>query len=183
MPPTIATKYTINLYPEFRIKIHEALRIGEQEGIEIHPYCGVRTCVEQAILYRSTRTLKEIESKMRSLTDRSCPFLAQILLDIGPQQGPLGRHKTKAGPGESWHQYAMAEDCVPIVGGKALWNDDAEEWQVYGAIVRSLGLTWAGDWTGFREYPHCQLHPTSSPLSHFKDPIEIESILKQVGSL
>lgn len=66
-----------------------------------------------------------------------------------------GRIVTNAKPGHSWHQHRCAFDFVPLINGKAVWNDS----QLYircGAIAESVGLEWAGHWTRFREFPHCQ---------------------------
>ena len=64
---------------------------------------------------------------------------------------------TNARPGESAHNYGCAWDCVPIVQGKAMWNDDATYTKL-GRIGEGLGLEWAGRWTGkLKEKAHFQL--------------------------
>lgn len=64
---------------------------------------------------------------------------------------------TNARPGESAHNYGCAWDCVPIVHGKAMWNDDATYTKL-GRIGEALGLEWAGRWTGkLKEKAHFQL--------------------------
>lgn len=63
---------------------------------------------------------------------------------------------TKAEPGFSFHQFRVAFDFVPIVNGKAQWND-LRSFKLCGEIAKEIGLTWAGDWTTFKEYGHCQL--------------------------
>lgn len=79
------------------------------------------------------------------------------------QAGLYARGRTKPGPrvtnakpGSSAHNYGLAMDVVPLRDGKAIWDAKAHEWQVYGEEVRRVGLEWAGDWTRFREFPHCQ---------------------------
>ena len=44
-----------------------------------------------------------------------------------------------------------------MVGGKPVWDDSDPLWQIYGEIAQAAGLDWAGEWLGFKEYPHCQL--------------------------
>lgn len=66
-----------------------------------------------------------------------------------------GRIVTNAKAGQSFHNYRLAFDVVPIVGGKAMWND-IRTFQKVGAIGKSIGLEWAGDWKSFKEYPHFQ---------------------------
>jgi peptidoglycan L-alanyl-D-glutamate endopeptidase CwlK len=66
-----------------------------------------------------------------------------------------GKKVTNAKAGQSFHNWRVAFDFVPIVGGKAVWNDDAL-WVKCGEIAEGIGLEWAGRWTKFKEYPHCQ---------------------------
>lgn len=172
------------LHSDFRLKARELVRICALDGVEILPYCGVRVCSAQAKLFRQSRTLREIERRAQSLRDRGYSFLADILLNVGPQAGELGKHVTNAGPGESWHQYAMALDCVPVKYGKALWGSNELGWKVYGSAANHLGLTWAGDWTGFKELPHIQLYPASTPMKQWpRSPQIIGQILQDVHTL
>ena len=169
--------------PQFRISVQELVRLCAQQGLEIRIYCTIRTCEEQAKLFRRSRTKKEIDQRAQSLTDRGYPFLSDSLLSVGAQSGKLGAHLTNAAPGESFHQYGLAADGAPFVAGKFLWDASAPEWLVYGATARYLGLTWAGDWTSFKEFPHVQMISTHSPFSHFKSPTAVESALRACGSL
>jgi peptidoglycan LD-endopeptidase CwlK len=66
-----------------------------------------------------------------------------------------GRIVTNARGGQSWHNWRVAFDFVPIVNGKAQWND-LRTFKRCGAIAKAIGLEWAGDWKTFREYAHCQ---------------------------
>ena len=171
------------LTPEFREKIESVVRRCTAKGFELHPYCGLRNCREQATIFRKSRTIEEIRIKVQSLRDRGAGELADILIGVGPQEGTLGQHVTKAGPGESWHQYAVAVDCVPLIGGKALWENSAKEWQVFGSTAASEGLTWAGTWSTFKEFPHVQLPSGNNPLTRFNS-IELAlSAMRKVGAL
>lgn len=84
-----------------------------------------------------------------------------------------GRIVTWAKPGQSLHNHRLAFDYVPLRNGKLpVWGtngngvdddpsdddtDDLELWQRCGAIGKSIGLEWAGDWPkGKREFPHFQ---------------------------
>ena len=82
-----------------------------------------------------------------------------------------GRKVTNAKPGQSWHNWRLAFDFVPLRNGKAVWGtsgngidndptdddkDDLELWQVCGEIGEQIGLEWAGRWKTFREFPHFQ---------------------------
>jgi peptidoglycan L-alanyl-D-glutamate endopeptidase CwlK len=66
-----------------------------------------------------------------------------------------GKIVTKAGAGQSFHNYQLAFDFCPIVNGKAVWSDTARFNQC-GKIAESLGLEWAGRWRSFPELAHCQ---------------------------
>jgi peptidoglycan L-alanyl-D-glutamate endopeptidase CwlK len=66
-----------------------------------------------------------------------------------------GKRVTNAKAGQSYHNYRCAFDFVPIVNGKAAWNDSAL-FERCGKIAESVGLEWAGRWTRFREAAHCQ---------------------------
>ena len=66
-----------------------------------------------------------------------------------------GKKVTNAKAGQSFHNWHVAFDFVPIVGGKAVWNDDAL-WTKCGEIAEGVGLEWAGRWKKFNEMPHCQ---------------------------
>lgn len=66
-----------------------------------------------------------------------------------------GKRVTNARGGQSWHNHRCAFDFVPIVNGKAMWND-TRTFKRCGVIAESLGLEWAGRWTGFPELAHCQ---------------------------
>jgi peptidoglycan L-alanyl-D-glutamate endopeptidase CwlK len=66
-----------------------------------------------------------------------------------------GNVVTRATAGQSWHNWRCALDVVPLVNGKAIWDDQAL-WKQVGEIGKSCGLEWAGDWKTFKEYPHFQ---------------------------
>lgn len=67
-----------------------------------------------------------------------------------------GAKVTNAKPGESWHNYRCAFDCVPMLAGKPMWGD-AKSYTRMGEIGESLGLEWAGRWQGsLKETAHFQ---------------------------
>ena len=66
-----------------------------------------------------------------------------------------GTKVTNAKGGQSYHNYHIAFDFVPIVNGKAQWNDTVLFTRC-GGIAESVGLEWAGRWTTFKEMAHCQ---------------------------
>jgi len=65
-----------------------------------------------------------------------------------------GKIVTNAAAGRSFHNYRVAFDFVPLVNGKAIWDDDAL-WDKCGAIGQQVGLEWGGSWK-FKDKPHMQ---------------------------
>ena len=67
---------------------------------------------------------------------------------------------TNARPGQSWHNWRCAFDVVPIQNGKPVWNTtgpDGNLWRTVGELGESVGLEWAGRWTGkIKEMAHFQ---------------------------
>lgn len=66
-----------------------------------------------------------------------------------------GRKVTNVRGGDSFHNWRVAFDFVPVVNGKAIW-DDAKLWEKCGRLAESVGLEWGGRWSGFVDKPHCQ---------------------------
>lgn len=66
-----------------------------------------------------------------------------------------GRKVTNARAGSSWHNWRCAFDFVPIVNGKAMWEDHRTFIRC-GEIAESVGLEWAGRWKSMKELAHCQ---------------------------
>ena len=81
-----------------------------------------------------------------------------------------GRKVTNARAGQSFHNYRVAYDVVPLRNGKPVWGTtgaDGELWERIGVLGEAVGLEWAGRWTRFREYPHFQF-TGGKPLSYFQ---------------
>lgn len=68
-----------------------------------------------------------------------------------------GKIVTQVKGGHSYHNYGLAFDFAVLdANGKINWNVD-KRWKRVGALGKSLGLEWGGDWTKFKDYPHFQL--------------------------
>lgn len=101
----------------------------------------IDTCATQNIQILITSTFRDIESQ-------------QALYAQGRTRP--GNIVTHAKGGQSWHNYRCAFDFVPIVNGKAQWEDTAT-FEHCGKIAESLGLECAGRWNGtMKELAHCQ---------------------------
>ncbi|WP_082131139.1 LysM peptidoglycan-binding domain-containing protein [Geobacillus sp. T6] len=67
-----------------------------------------------------------------------------------------GKIVTNAKGGYSYHNYGLAFDFAVLNDdGSVNWKVD-EQWKRVGAIGKSLGLEWGGDWDSFKDYPHFQ---------------------------
>jgi peptidoglycan L-alanyl-D-glutamate endopeptidase CwlK len=62
---------------------------------------------------------------------------------------------TDAPAGYSNHNFGIAFDVGLFNGG--VYLDDSPLYAKVGALGRSLGLEWGGDWTSFADEPHFQL--------------------------
>ena len=62
---------------------------------------------------------------------------------------------TNAKAGQSWHNFQVALDVVPMINGKAVW-DNAPLWKDIGEIGQECGLEWGGAWKRFIDKPHFQ---------------------------
>ncbi|MES1242079.1 MAG: M15 family metallopeptidase [Acidobacteriota bacterium] len=154
----MASRRLEDLVPEAQAMAKEHILRCADAGFELLIYCTLRDAHEQARLFRQSRTKEQVQKKMDQLTSRGFPALAKILKEVGPQKS--GPKVTNAGPGESFHQYNRAYDCVPVVQGKPIWSPNGEGaalWEKVGKLGKKCGLEWAGDWTTFREFPHFQL--------------------------
>lgn len=78
-----------------------------------------------------------------------------------------GAKVTNAKAGQSFHQYRVALDLVPMVNGKPEWSGNHPNWKKIADIFISHGFEWAGAWKRFRELPHFQM-TGGHPLSYFQ---------------
>lgn len=113
---------------------------------DLHPHVAklcrdfIAACAEAGIDVIPTSTYRDRESQNALYAEgRTAP----------------GSKKTNARGGQSFHNYRLAFDWVPIAGGKARY-DDAVTIKRCGVIAESVGLEWAGRWTSFKELVHCQ---------------------------
>jgi peptidoglycan L-alanyl-D-glutamate endopeptidase CwlK len=104
----------------------------------------IATCDEQGIDILVTSTYRDFESQSA--------LYAQGRSKPGPKV-------TNAKAGQSFHNWKVAFDVVPLQNGKPIWSTTGSAltiWRKIGAIGKELGLEWAGDWVSFKEFPHFQ---------------------------
>lgn len=117
-----------DLSPIVRPRIDEFLSASRDAGLDLLVVSTLRTFQEQQDAWDQGRT-------------KPGPDVSVLR--------PKGRIVTKARPGQSAHNYGMAIDVVPIVGGKPLWKFDARRpgpvWALVGRLGQDAGLEWFGD--------------------------------------
>ena len=120
----------------------------------------------------NSRKLEDLHPKVKTLAEQFISACDKAGIDVliystyrdADSQNALyaqgrttkGNIVTNAKGGQSLHNWRVAFDFVPIVNGKAQWNDKAA-YAKCGVIGESLGLQWAGRWTGkMKETAHMQ---------------------------
>ena len=118
-----------DLHPVCKEKAEKFLKIAKDAGIDLLVTSTYRDNESQAALFAQGRTKP-------------------------------GLIVTNARPGQSWHNWRCAFDVVPIRNGKPVWGitgPDGDLWRKVGELGESVGLEWAGRWTGkLREFAHFQ---------------------------
>lgn len=176
-----------SLDSDFRAAVEAVLASCAARGVVIQPYCWTRPPHEQARLWRRSRSGAAIQAAARKMRAAGAPWLASVLLDVGPQYGPWA---TGALPGLSWHQHDLAVDgCVvdddDLDGDgsttDALWSTTAIDRQAEAngyAVWRQEGLAHGLYIAVERDWPHLQARPEGSPLSLWSWP-EIDAAMRE----
>lgn len=122
--------------------------INSRDVSELHPKVAamakafVQACDEKGIDLLVTSTYRDNESQ-------------NALYAQG--RTTKGLRVTNAKGGQSWHNYRLALDVVPLRNGKCVWDSNDAVWKQVGLIGESVGLEWAGRWTGsMKETAHFQ---------------------------
>lgn len=143
----LASRYRLAAKTVYSIVVRsERKMINSRKISDLHPKVAymakafIDACAEQHIEILVTSTFRDAESQ-------------DALYAQGRTQP--GNIVTHAKAGQSWHNYRCAFDFVPIVHGKAQWDDPAL-FEKCGQIAESAGLEWAGRWVSMKECCHCQ---------------------------
>jgi LysM repeat protein len=118
------------LHPVLRTRGAALLDLCSHSGMAILVSQGVRSWEEQDALYAKGRSAS-----------------------------PVGRKYvvTMAKGGQSYHNFGLAFDIVVLDAvSKAGWDSGHPGWRAAGALGKSVGLEWGGDWTKFKDLPHFQ---------------------------
>lgn len=133
----MASRSLSDLTPAAREKCMKWVDACKKEaGIDVLVYCTFRPMKEQDALFQVGRTVPgENVTKAK----------------------PMGDTVTDARAGDSFHQYRVAWDAVPLANGKPQWGNK-EAYKRMGAIAEGLGIEWAGNWKSFKETAHFQFN-------------------------
>jgi peptidoglycan L-alanyl-D-glutamate endopeptidase CwlK len=162
-----------DLTTEMQVKVNKAIELCKSKGVNLMVTATLRTLEEQAVYYRQSRTIVEINAKIALFKKKGFDYLADVLEKCPPCSG---KFVTNAAPGESWHNYKMAIDVVPVFGGVAQWSDP-KLWNVWTSCAKEAGL-----FTLDFEKPHAQFYSTGNPLTG-KTTSEIKVLLTKNGLL
>jgi peptidoglycan LD-endopeptidase CwlK len=122
-----ADKKLANVHPTLKTKAIELIKRAHAQGIYVLITQGYRSIAEQNELYAQGRTKP-------------------------------GKIVTNAKGGYSYHNFGLAFDIViQNADGSLCWSVADKRWKTVGAIGKSLGLEWGGEWRDFPDYPHFQL--------------------------
>ncbi|TBC68721.1 hypothetical protein ELH30_31555 (plasmid) [Rhizobium ruizarguesonis] len=154
-----------DLVPEFRSKVEALLAKCAASDVRMVPTFTLRTPAEQAIFWRQSRSIVEINQAIEMLRSQGAAYLADVLEGVGAHNGP---HVTNALPGNSWHQWAEAVDCMWEVGGKFVDSDTKKVngvngYRFYAQTAKSMDLDSGFFWTSFKDSGHVQMRSDANP--------------------
>lgn len=138
---------------EFKDNIEELLSLCGMENVCMVPYNTLRTPIQQVKYWRQSRSWNEIKKSIDMLKEEKAYWLSEILFDVGPQ---YGRWATDSLPGLSWHQWGEAVDCFSLIGGKANWNANHNDYNIYARTAEHLKLVPGHYWPS-KDSVHVQM--------------------------
>ncbi|ENH96451.1 peptidoglycan L-alanyl-D-glutamate endopeptidase CwlK [Gracilibacillus halophilus YIM-C55.5] len=122
------------LHPKVGQATEKLIKQSEDIGISIIITDGLRSVEEQNAIYEQGRS----------------------------QEGKI---VTYAKGGESYHNYGLAVDfALEPSDGQVIWDTEYDgnsngqsDWMEVVDIAKSLGFSWGGDFSRFKDYPHLQM--------------------------
>jgi hypothetical protein len=169
-----------DLVPELRVKVSDVLAKCLAGGVRLVPNETVRTPAQQAIYWRQSRSLTEINQAIDKLREEGATYLAGVLEGVGEQHGdPV----TQVLPGNSWHQWGEALDCFWEVDGHAEWSttkkvNGVNGYHLYAEVAKNMGLTAGLLWPNFKDAPHVQMRADNNPRSSGMTWLQIDQAMR-----
>lgn len=126
------------LHPRLQQKVFSLIKLCEKNGLKIGIGECLRTAAEQDALYAQGRTKP-------------------------------GKRVTNAmgSTYSSQHQWGIAFDFYRN-DGKGAYNNEGGFFEKAGALAKSLGLGWGGDWSSIKDMPHLYLPDWGSTTAELK---------------
>ncbi|PCK77681.1 glycoside hydrolase family 75 protein [Rhizobium sophoriradicis] len=170
-----------DLTPTFRAKVETLLATCIGKEVRMAPTFTLRTPSEQAVFWRQSRSIVEIKKAIDMLHSEGANYLASVLDGVGAHNGP---HVTNALPGNSWHQWGEAVDCMWEVDGKFIDSDTKKiegvnGYQVYAHAAKAIGLDSGFFWKSFKDSGHVQLRGDANPKSSGYSWRQIDQAMRQ----
>lgn len=125
------------LHPQFRKKVEQWLATAATRGFFAELTSGKRTPQQQDALYALGRK----------------------------KAGKIVTYARGTPIAQSMHVFSLACDYIPVINGIRTYHMPTVK--ELGKIAKECGLSWGGDWIGFRDYVHLE-YTQGKPLSHFQ---------------
>jgi hypothetical protein len=144
-------KHSEDRISELAVSLQEKARrlilLSAAEAIDLRITQGLRSWDTQAAYYAQGREALDQVNERRAAV-RLAPITdAENLATV-----------TKAAPGHSWHQFAMAFDVCPFdQDGQPDWNEEHPAWQRIEDLGESIGLKAGATFRTKPDGPHFQL--------------------------
>jgi len=120
--------------------------INSRDIKDLHPFIAekckahIEACQKKGVTIIVTLTLRDDE------------YQASLYAKGRTEKGNIVTNLNVTGA----HGLGLAYDVVPVVKGKAIWNDN-RLWAIIGEKGKKLGLNWGGSWKSFVDKPHFEL--------------------------
>jgi peptidoglycan LD-endopeptidase CwlK len=163
---------------KFQPLVRHLIEVCRASGVEIKPYYGIRTPLQQARLWRQSRSRAEINSVIQNFKNNHCDYLADVMELAGPQNG---RWATNALPGYGWHNYGLAVDFFAIRDGEFVQRGDDPMYLTLSIEANKLGLTTGYSWKN-QDSGHVQMYP-DEPHQRYNMRQINDEMLKRFGAV
>lgn len=148
--------YAIGGYLLAKLLFDKAMDYISKGRIEkLHP--AIRAQATQLLQLASAQGIHlRITQGMRTIEEQNALYAQGRTLP--------GKVVTNAKGGDSYHNYGLAFDVVPIVNGVAQWG--SKDWDKIGKLGESIGLRWGGRFKSIVDKPHFEIGPSISQLKN-----------------